>query len=221
MTKKTKFSPKIKHKVFTSFMVKLQDDDWMLGIFNPNDKTAAYFLAEPAVTNSSAKMTGSSKNKGSIISGYMISALSRQGMLETTIAGLPRKFKTVEDATEWLEGQVEQYDGDNIADFKATTPGQPLHDNYSDGNFYDQGKKYVPSTVEKTSESKFTDSDSVKKGNEIHDLLEEKFKKKTKAGAVKGKQGANKAKSATSQKNKFKTSKEELESLGLGWLFDE
>lgn len=197
MTKKTKFSPKIKHKAFTSFMVKLQDDDWMLGIFNPNDKTAAYFLAEPAVTNSSAKMTGSSKNKGSIISGYMISALSRQGMLETTIAGLPRKFKTVEDATEWLEGQVERYDGDTVkideVDLAVAHHVQNMYESeqkakkvdYSDCTFYEDVK-----AVEMLSK-----------------------KKKTKA--------VNKPKAPTSPKNKFKTSKEELEALGLGGLLDD
>lgn len=229
MSKKQKFSPKVKHKAFASFSVKLQDQDWMIGVFNPNDKTATYFLAEPTLPNkNSGPQMKATDHKHT---GYLVSALSRQGLTESLFKGLPRKFKAVEDAMEWLESQIEQYDGDNaalsqIADFKSDGKlnnnelGEAIHAELSMQNFSDQ-----VTLLEKSEEliKKSGLADKVKTAKKD----EKKLSLNGKEIKPQGPNGAKSTKTAhedgpyVKPASKFKTSKEELKSLGLDGLFDD
>ncbi len=269
MTKKQKVSPKVKHKPFASFCTKLQDQDWMIGIFNPNDKTAAYFLAEPTPKSANPPHGGLKETSKAKIaahhSGFVVSALSRQGLVESTITGLPRKFKAVEDAMEWLEGQIDQYAGDGvpgiltafetdadvISDFKTVgvVTGRTKCSEDIQGNIPKEESEYsssmnnfsskvvelgekIHAELEKqfisSEDSGRTSGPSVKTGKVVlkHKAASDAARAK-KSKETKGKNGSKSTKTAASDapyvkpEVKFKTHKQELESLGLGELFQE
>lgn len=278
MTKKTKVSPKVKHKAFASFSTRLQDNDWMIGIYNPNDHTACYFLAEPSLPNKTEYQVKAPANKHS---GYVVSALNRQGLAESTFTGLPRKFKAVEDAMEWLENQIEQYEGDKMfpigegidavaASTKtfeeafaatgyqygedaleqvrlgwelATKKALPMADFKSDGelnnndleyqvsmqNFANQVEHFAKESVKSPGKSGAVTGKAktnVERGEAIHAEIEKKFVKNGKEIKPRSTNGTKSTKTAHADApyvkpaSKFKTSKEELKSLGLDKLFD-
>ena len=111
--------PRTKHKSFATMMFRAAGDDWFICAHNPNNKQAAYFLAEPTYG------TGADKEK---MIGYFVSGLERAGESEFRMRGLPRKFKDVETAAEWLEEALEDYAGDEfkggegVSELKAVTP---------------------------------------------------------------------------------------------------
>ena len=263
MPRKTSAKPslKVKHKPFASFCTRLQDNDWMIGVFNPNDKTAAYFLAEPIPPNSSEAQQLKTK-KASGPASYIVSALARQGLAETSIKGLPKKFKAVDDAMEWLESKIEEYEGDKVPDFETVceTVFSKLEEGAREyGNAI--GRKIKEKLVNETiADFKTSGGDIVNNSdlpayspktgkfiNTIEYFAKEIVKDPSKPGSVtsletkeylshkdkkikvsqRSKNGEKSKKTAKSDEpyvkpaSKFKTSKEELKSLGLGGLFDE
>ena len=97
--------PRTKHYAFATMMFRAAGDDWFICAHNPNNKQAAYFLAEPT------RGEGADKHK---IIGYFVSGLERAGESEFRMRGLPRKFKDVETASEWIEEALEDYAGDEF-----------------------------------------------------------------------------------------------------------
>lgn len=97
--------PRVKHKMFGQLQFRLAGDDWLIGLWNENNKQAMYFLAEP--------IAGEGAHKGEKF-GYWVSALERRGETTSSFKGLPKKFKTTDDAAEWLEGKLDEYEGDEF-----------------------------------------------------------------------------------------------------------
>lgn len=98
--------PRVKHKEFGPMSFRLSGDDWLLALWNEANRQATYFLAEPIFGE------GSEKSK---IIGYWVSALERAGESQSTLRGLPRKFKTPDAAVEWLEERaLPGYEGDTF-----------------------------------------------------------------------------------------------------------
>jgi hypothetical protein len=108
--------PRIKHKSFATMMFRAAGDDWFICAHNPNNKQGAYFLAEPICG------TGTDKKK---VIGYFVSGLERAGESEFRMRGLPRKFKDVETAAEWLEDALEDYEGDEFTGVSELPAAKP------------------------------------------------------------------------------------------------
>jgi len=92
--------PRVKHKAFGQMQFRLAGDDWLIALWSENNRQAMYFLAEPV---------------GPGEPGVWVSALERRGESTSTFEGLPKKFKTVDAATDWIEARMDHYVGDTFA----------------------------------------------------------------------------------------------------------
>ena len=106
MQMKKENKPRSKHKAFSQMQFRLAGDDWLIALWNENNKQACYFLAEPIIADA-----GPAKGKSL---GVLVSALERRGESTCTLPGLPKKFKTPDDAAEWLERRMDDYPGDTF-----------------------------------------------------------------------------------------------------------
>lgn len=81
-----------KHPEFTSPQIRTAGDDWIVVVWAHKTRFAHYFLCE--AVKSARKVTG-----------YVVSELVIAGE-SPVVRGLPKKFKTTEAATDWLENKL-------------------------------------------------------------------------------------------------------------------